>query len=503
MTELRRSWSETFTSWLPKLPFRGVDKDKEVMFMPNTSTVSAPPAFNHPAPPQPRHPAPELHPDPSATSTPREQTKRGGYRFRSELDKMSSAKWERTLMPEQYCSGKQMVAHRQKKASPVDSQTDSDSEVDDVYVPSRIGEGDASRRIHKPVKTRVKARRLPKPTTKCLYSGDNCRSEDSSDQDEKRGRQGRSQNHRRLKDPKPFNATSIEWSDYLKHFETVADWNGWTLAEMATQLVMCFDGEAIKLLGELSSEMLGDYRLLVQELNRRYDPRERAQAFKLEFRSRFRKPTESITQYAQSLNRLVSKAFPNMPSNAQQQWVLDQFTLGLGSVDLQRHVQFGHPKELNEAISLAIEYEAFEAGVKHRKPYQKPSEVFSISPVADQTSKSAIPAKGNKSQNPAQRNSAYPSEPRNNRLNTDIRSCHYCKQVGHLIKDCVALKSRQQTELRNMESQGNQFRDYSNQRQWQQSQPNSGYSHYPQYQPPPSVNAPFQAAPFYPQNQGN
>ena len=52
--------------------------------------------------------------------------------------------------------------------------------------------------------------------------------------------------------------------------------------------------------------------------------------------------------------------------------------VNLPTVELQKHVQFGHPKGLNEAISLGIEYEAFETGVKQRKPYQKPSEIFSM-----------------------------------------------------------------------------------------------------------------------------
>ena len=59
-----------------------------------------------------------------------------------------------------------------------------------------------------------------------------------------------------------------------------------------------------------------------------------------------------------------------MDASAQEQWVLDQFILGVGSVDLRRHVQFGHPRDVNAAISLAIEFEAFEAGTKDklRKP---------------------------------------------------------------------------------------------------------------------------------------
>lgn len=299
----------------------------------------------------------------------------------------------------------------------------------------------------------------------------------------------------RIRDPKPFDGVKIEWCDYIKHFETVADWNGWTLAERAKQLVMCFDGEAIKLLGELPKEVLCDYKLLVQDLNRRYDPTERAQAWKVEFRNRFRKPTESIMQYAQSLTRLVSKAFPNMPSYAQQQWVLDQFTLGIGSLELQRHVQFGHPKALSEAVSLATEYEAFETGMKQRKPYHKPSEVFSITPVADHSSSNRTFGK-DKPHNPSQGNRGYPGYQKNSTENTETRRCHYCKKSGHLIKDCWSLKQKQQMDLQNI----NQFQSYPV--QWQSPQPSVDYK-YSQHQHSTPVSAPFQAATCYVQNPGN
>ena len=35
---------------------------------------------------------------------------------------------------------------------------------------------------------------------------------------------------------------------------------------------------------------------------------------------------------------------------------------GLNNHELKRHVQFGHPKNLNEAIALALEYDSFESG---------------------------------------------------------------------------------------------------------------------------------------------
>lgn len=202
----------------------------------------------------------------------------------------------------------------------------------------------------------------------------------------------------------------------------MAEWNEWDIKQKGEQLVMSFDGEAMKLLGELSSDILHDYELLVLELNRRFDPVERAQAWKIEFRNRKRVPNETIMQYAQALKRIVIKAFPNMHSSAQEQWVLDQFSLGLGNIDVQRHVQFGHPKDLNAAISLAIEYEAFEAGTKDkfRKPANTLAEVAEVCAVGDR----------------------YQSNQSSKSSNFDLSNveCRYCKKKGHFKNDCRKLK---------------------------------------------------------------
>ena len=40
----------------------------------------------------------------------------------------------------------------------------------------------------------------------------------------------------------------------------------------------------------------------------------------------------------------------------------EDFVIGLNNHELKRHFQFGHPKNLNEATDLALEYESCESG---------------------------------------------------------------------------------------------------------------------------------------------
>jgi len=50
--------------------------------------------------------------------------------------------------------------------------------------------------------------------------------------------------------------------------------------------------------------------------------------------------------------------------------VIDPFIDGLGGYEIRKHEQFHHPKSVDEAISLAIEFEAFtgKQTLTQRKP---------------------------------------------------------------------------------------------------------------------------------------
>ena len=249
--------------------------------------------------------------------------------------------------------------------------------------------------------------------------------------------------NKKLRDPKSFDGVKMDWSDYLAHFETVAKWNEWDNEQKAQQLIISLDGEAMKILGQLTSEVKDDYVKLVAEMNRRYDPKERASAYKIKFRGRIRNKQENLMIYAQDLKRLVSRAYPDIPHTSHDHFVLDQFITGLNTIDMRRHVQFGHPKNMDEAISLAIEFEAFEAA--NRTSTMKPTrgEVTMVRPADDgEDSDDEFDDDG----------VACPISDFSGK-----KTCKYCKQNNHTIDTCFKLKNKREWENRNREApnQGN------------------------------------------------
>jgi hypothetical protein len=189
---------------------------------------------------------------------------------------------------------------------------------------------------------------------------------------------------------------------------------------------MSFDGEAIKLLGELSTDVLYNYDRLVQEMDRRFNPLERASAYKIQFRSRTLHHGEDIMKYAHDLRRLVLKAYPHHGSVIHDTFVLDQFVMGLTSLDMRKHVQFNHPRNLNHALSLAIEFDSFHSSLQDSMRKPRPS-VNMVRPAdeeepEDGETSAQVCALGNQD--------SWGKSPEN-------RVCYFCGSPGHYRRNCA------------------------------------------------------------------
>ena len=179
---------------------------------------------------------------------------------------------------------------------------------------------------------------------------------------------------------KLYDGKNVEWPDYICHFEQVAHWNGWSKQEMATQLSMSLRGIAQRAFSKITSDVLFHYESLKFALSQRFCPPERETTFRCEFCNRRRKREESVSDFGYALKRLATRAFPSIPFDARESLIIEQYISGLGDADLKRHVQFSHPSSLDNAISLALEFEASEGSqIVPRKP--KSEDISSVCPM--------------------------------------------------------------------------------------------------------------------------
>ena len=164
---------------------------------------------------------------------------------------------------------------------------------------------------------------------------------------------------------KKYDAEKVEWQDFIVHFETVATWNGWTNLEKGLQLATCLRGKAQKVLTELKPSQKSNYITLTSVLAKRFNPPHRENAFRAVLRQRRRLPKESLMDFGCEVSRLAQKAYPEFPYEALDQVSREQFVRGLSDVDMKRHVDLRNPSSLEEAISLATQFESFDLGEGH------------------------------------------------------------------------------------------------------------------------------------------
>ena len=234
--------------------------------------------------------------------------------------------------------------------------------------------------------------------------------------------------------PETFSGSKTELKDWLVQFEIVSRYNAWTEAEKGSNLASSLRGNAQQVLRDLPDEHVEDYNAILEALKRRFDPSERENLRRFEFRQRTKKRDESITEYGFALNRIANSAYPTMPRGAKEILVIDQFVAGLPTPDLQEFVQFRHPSNLNEAIALANEYESFHGRLEGRKPADKA--VRNISTKEDETLKILKDlAAGQKILVDQMMSRSQPVAPSHPTFFPGIE-CHECHQEGHYRNQC-------------------------------------------------------------------
>ena len=155
--------------------------------------------------------------------------------------------------------------------------------------------------------------------------------------------------------PQTYDGTS-DWSDYLAHFERVAEYNGWDEYEKLAWLGGSLRGEAMGTLvrqDELNEE---SYSSLVHFLNLRFGLD--AKVSQLMLAKRVRKADESLTQLANNIRRLVKQAYPT----GREIWetlAVQYFSDAILDYDINYQICVSNPETLDEALLIASRIENF------------------------------------------------------------------------------------------------------------------------------------------------
>ena len=156
------------------------------------------------------------------------------------------------------------------------------------------------------------------------------------------------------------------WEDYLAQFELVAEINGWNNSEKAIHLAVSLGDKARTTLGDLSAAERKDFKALTSTLSSRFGTENRTELFRMTLKTRSRKRDESLPELAQAIRRLTRLAYPDVPAETRGTMAQDFFVDALRDSDARWKLRQARPKSLDEALTLAVELEAFRAAERDR-----------------------------------------------------------------------------------------------------------------------------------------
>jgi hypothetical protein len=156
------------------------------------------------------------------------------------------------------------------------------------------------------------------------------------------------------------------YEDYRVQFHMMAELNGWDKTAKALYLAGCLSKGARSVLNDLRHEDRYDYDKLDEALRERYGTEDQAELLKAKLRSRVKSKEESLQELAHDIRRLVRLAYPKAAMRTHDDMTKDQFIEALGDGEIRWSVFQSRPKNITEALKVAMELEAFKESEKSR-----------------------------------------------------------------------------------------------------------------------------------------
>ncbi|CAC5384769.1 unnamed protein product [Mytilus coruscus] len=152
-------------------------------------------------------------------------------------------------------------------------------------------------------------------------------------------------------------------------------------------------------------------------------------------KSKIRGRTEQIPVLGQDIKRLVRLAYPSAPIEIKEQLACDCFIDSLNDVDMGWAIFQAKAKSINNAIQVALEYEAFQndrrkhgtklvCAVNENNNFDLNREIYLSEQVDDISGRLA--------------------KIENNEKNQKTFSCYHCGVSGNFKRECPLLNNRSQ-----------------------------------------------------------
>jgi hypothetical protein len=146
----------------------------------------------------------------------------------------------------------------------------------------------------------------------------------------------------------------------------LAELNGWPGDVKALYLAGCLSGSARSVLNDMDPRARYDYVKFDEALRERFGTDDQSELFKAKLRNRVKTKEETLQELAHDVRRLVRLAYPKAPARTHDDLTKDQFIEALGDGEIRWSVFQARPKNITEALKVAMELEAFKESEKCR-----------------------------------------------------------------------------------------------------------------------------------------
>ena len=110
-----------------------------------------------------------------------------------------------------------------------------------------------------------------------------------------------------------------------------------------------------------------DFEALSKALGERFSPESQTELYRAQLKEKEWKHGENVTEFGQRIVRLTTLAYPKADPSLIKSLAMGFFVDAISDAEMRLKIQQTRPKDLNEAVKVAVELEAFDRAERQRR----------------------------------------------------------------------------------------------------------------------------------------